>query len=159
MIPLLHTVGERWARGQLQIFEEHLLSQVLLRLLNTEISALQHTAKQPRILLATLPGEEHTLGLLMLAALLSFRHISVINLGGEVPLDQIVAAVFRFDAGVLGISFSGAYQHDSIRGNVNQLRAMLPQSVDIWMGGEGVGRMRKLPPGVTRFASLDNLPL
>lgn len=159
VIPLLNTVGERWATGRLQIFEEHLLSEVLTRLLNREISMLQKKAKKPRILLATLPGEQHTLGLLMLSALLSSRNISVINLGGEVPLDQIISAVSRFAADVIGISFSGAYQYENIRNNISQLREMVPQNVAIWLGGEAVKRMRKLPPGVTRFAEFDKLPL
>ena len=86
MIPLLRIVGERWAMGQLQVFEEHLLSEVLTRFLNSEISVLQKTAKKPRVLLATLPGEEHTLGLLMVSALLSSRNITVINLGIKVKI-------------------------------------------------------------------------
>ena len=159
LMPLLNAVGERWATGKLQIFEEHLLSEVLTRLLNSEISALQKTATKPRILLATLPGEQHRLGLLMVSALLSSRNISVVNLGAEVPLDQIVSAIYRSDADVLGISFSGAYQYENIRSNINQLREMLPEGVDIWIGGEGVRRMRKLPSGVSRFASLNKLPL
>ena len=57
VVPLLHSVGERWATGKLQIYEEHLLSEVLTRFLNSEISKVQKTAKKPRVLLATLPGE------------------------------------------------------------------------------------------------------
>ena len=158
VIPLLYTVGERWAKGKLQIFEEHLLSEVLTRFLNSEISRLQKNTRKPRVLLATLPGEEHTLGLLMFAALLSSRNISVTNLGGEVPLDQIVLAVDRLNADVLGITFSGAYQYENIRSNVNELRDSIPENVDLWLGGEGVKRMRKLPKGVTRFTSFDKLP-
>lgn len=158
VVPLLNSVGERWATGRLQIFEEHLLSQVLTRFLNSEISVLQKTAKKPRVLLATLPGEEHTLGLLMLSALLSSRYISVVNLGGEVPLEQIVSAVERFEADALGITFSGAYQYENIRSDLMQLRESIAEGVDIWTGGEGVKRLRKLPPGVTKFTSLDKLP-
>ncbi len=156
--PLLHTVGERWAKGKLQIFEEHLLSEVLTRFLNSEISAIQKTSMKPRVLLATLPGEEHTLGLLMFSALLSARDVSVNNLGGEVPLDQIVLAVDRLNADALGITFSGSYQYENIRSNLIELRDSIPESVDIWLGGEAVKRMRKLPIGVTRFTSFDKLP-
>lgn len=158
VVPLLYTVGERWAKGKLQIFEEHLLSEVLTRFLNSEISAIQKTSMKPRVLLATLPGEEHTLGLLMFSALLSARNVSVTNLGGEVPLDQIVLAVDRLNADALGITFSGAYQYENIRSNLIELRDSIPENVDIWLGGEGVKRMRKLPPGVSRFTSFDKLP-
>jgi len=159
MIPLLRIVGERWATGQLQVFEEHLLSEVLTRFLNSEISVLQKTAKKPRVLLATLPGEEHTLGLLMVSALLSSRNITVINLGGEVPLDQIVSAVDRFQADVLGVTFSAAYQYENIRNNLAELREAIAEDIDIWTGGEGVKRLRKLPNGVIKFTSLEKLPI
>ena len=158
IVPLLYAVGERWAIGKLQVFEEHLLSEVLTRFLNSEISLLQKTAMKPRVLLATLPGEKHTLGLLMLAAMLSSRNISVVNLGGEVPLDQIVAAVERFDVDVIGVTFSSSYQYENIRRNLIELRESITEGVDIWMGGEGAKRLRKLPVGVTKFTSLDGLP-
>lgn len=159
VVPLLHSVGERWATGKLRIYEEHMLSEVLTRFLNSEISKIQKTVKKPRVLLATLPGEEHTLGLLMVSAWLSLREISVINLGGEVPLDQLVSAVERFEADVLGVTFSGAYQYENIRNNLVELRDSIAQNVDIWTGGEGVRRLRKLPAGVTKFNSLDKLPI
>jgi DNA-binding transcriptional MerR regulator len=159
VIPLLYTIGERWAKGKLQIFEEHLMSEVLTRFLNREISDLQRNTSKPRVLLATLPGEEHTLGLLMFAALLSARNINVTNLGGEVPLDQIVLAVDRLNADVLGLTFSAAYKYENIRSNINELRDSIPENVDLWLGGEGVKRMRKIPRGVTRFTSFDKLPI
>ena len=94
----------------------------------------------------------------MVSAWLSSCEISVINLGGEVPLDQITSAVERFEADVLGVTFSGAYQYENIRNNLVELRDSIAQNVDIWTGGEGVRRLRKLPVGVTKFNSLDKLP-
>ena len=82
----------------------------------------------------------------------------MVNLGGEVPLDQIVAAVDRFEADALGVTFSGAYQYENIRSNLTELRQSIAEGVDIWMGGEGARRLRKLPEGVTKFTSLDKLP-
>jgi len=157
--PLLNAVGERWAKGDLQIFEEHRLSQVLARFLSREITIKQKTAKKPKVLLATLPGEEHTMGLLMISALLSSHDITVINLGGEVPLDQIASAVERYEVDVLGVTFSGAYQYENIRKYLNELRDSVAQGVDIWIGGDGVKRLRKIPAGVIKFKSLDKLPI
>jgi len=159
VVPLLNAVGERWAKGDLQIYEEHLLSQVLTRFLSREITIKQKTAKKPKVLLATLPGEEHTLGLLMISALLSSHDITVINIGGEVPLDQVVNAVERYEVDVLGVTFSGAYQYENIRKHLNELRDSVAQGVDIWIGGEGVKRLRKIPAGVIKFKSLDKLPI
>ena len=159
MAPLLRLVGELWIGGKLQIFQEHFLSEQLIRFLNVEISAMQKGAGSPRVVLATLPGEAHTLGLLMLAGMLSSRGISVINLGGEVPMDQIGHAVRQFHPDAVGITFSGSYQYRNIRQHLLELRELLADDVEIWVGGEGVRHLRKLPPGVTRFNSLERLPL
>ncbi len=159
VVPLLQAVGERWISGRLQIFQEHFLSEQLIRFLNAEIAIMQKSAGKPLVLLATLPGEEHTLGLLMLAAMLSSRGVSVINLGGEVPMDQIGSAVRQFNADTVGITFSAAYPYQSIRPHLLELRELIADDVAIWTGGEGVRRLRKLPGGVTKFISLENLPL
>ena len=159
VIPLLHAVGELWISGKLQIFQEHFLSEQLIRFLNAEIANMQKSAGKPVVLLATLPGEEHTLGLLMLAAMLSSSGVSFINLGGEVPMDQIGSAVKQFQADAVGITFSGAYPYQNIRPHLNELRELIADDVAIWTGGEGVRRLRKLPAGVTKFTSLEKLPL
>jgi len=158
VIPLLATVGQLWASGQLQIFQEHFLSEQLIRFLNAEIAKLQKNTAKPRVLLATLPGEEHTLGLLMVAAILSSHGITAINLGSEVPMEQIGAAVKQFRADIVGITFSGAYQYRNIRPHLIELRQLIPDDVEVWAGGEGVHRLRKLPQGITKIKSLDRLP-
>jgi methanogenic corrinoid protein MtbC1 len=157
--PLVKVVGELWMSGQLQVFQEHFLSQQLIRFLNAEVARLQPGAKKPVVLLATLPGEQHTLGLLMVAAMLSSHGIATINLGGEVPMDQICQAVEQFRADIVGITFSGVYQYKNIRAHLVELDEKLPETVDIWAGGEGVRRLRKLPGRVTKFGSLEKLPL
>lgn len=159
VVPLLNAVGQLWVGGKLQVFQEHFLSEQLNRFLNAEISIMQKNAKKPLVLLATLPGEEHTLGLLMVAAMLSAHGIAIINLGGEVPMDQIVRAAQQFNADIVGVTFSGAYQYKNIRPHLLELRTQIPQDIDIWTGGEGVYHMRKLPPGITRFRSLEHLPI
>jgi len=159
VVPLLNTVGEFWARGKLQIFQEHFLSQQLIRFLNTEIAKLQRHARKPRVLLATLPGEEHTLGLLMVAAMLSSHGVSTINIGAEVPMDQIGHAVEQFNVDIVGITFSGAYQYKNIRPHLIELRELIADDIEIWTGGEGVRRLRKLPVGITKFSTLEKLPL
>jgi DNA-binding transcriptional MerR regulator/methylmalonyl-CoA mutase cobalamin-binding subunit len=157
--PLLQTVGERWAKGQLQIFEERMLSEVLTRFINNKISLMQKVSTKPCVLLATLPGEEHTLGLLMFSALLADRGVNVINLGGEVPMDQIILAVDRLNVDILGITFSGAYQYKNIHSHLVELRESIPKNVDLWSGGEGIKRMRNLPSGVKKITSFDQVPL
>ena len=95
----------------------------------------------------------------MVAATLSSHGISTVNLGAEVPMDQISRAVQQFRADIVGITFSGAYQYKNIRSHLHELRELIPDDIEIWTGGEGVRRLRKLPHGVTKFNTLEKLPL
>lgn len=157
--PLLQVVGEQWASGKLQVFEEHFVSQQLTTFLNVKLADIQSATGHPKILLATLPGEEHTLGLLMLNSILSSHGIPTINLGAQVPMDQLAGAIDKFGINKVGISFSGAYQYNRIRDDLLEMRALISDDIEIWIGGEGVSRLRKLPSGVTKFTSLDDLPV
>ena len=159
VVPLLHTVGELWAGSRLQIFQEHFLSQQLIRFLNVEITQIQIQAKKPLVLLATLPGEDHSLGLLMVAGILSDHGVATINLASNVPMDQIESAMQQFHADIVGITFSGAYPYKNVRPHINELRTLINDDVDIWVGGEGVHRLRKLPSGISKFTTLEKLPI
>ena len=70
--PLLVEIGEAWARGQLEVFEEHLCSEALETVLRAAIATAPEVRADgsPRVLLTTFPGEQHGLGLLMAEALL-----------------------------------------------------------------------------------------
>ena len=154
--PLTTTVGELWAGGQLQIFEEHLLTRHLVHFLDVAMSRVGRPAEDPEVLLATLPGEQHALGLLMVEALLMHAGRAALNLGTEVPLDQIVAAAERSGVKAVALSFSACYPRGSIRDDLEELAERLPQGMALWIGGAGVQRLRRLPPSVQRM-SLDGL--
>ena len=63
--PLGIAIGEMWYRGEMNIFIERYYSTQLTELLNDLIiqNDIQRNANQPRILLGTLTGEKHILGL------------------------------------------------------------------------------------------------
>lgn len=159
IVPLLRAVGELWVAGKMQIYQEHFLSEQLLRFFSAETAKLQKHCKKPVVLLATLPGEQHTLGLMMVAAMLASHKVSTLNLGGEVPVDQIAAAADQFDVDVVGVTFSSAYHYPSIRQHLEELRDSVSEGVEIWAGGEGMRRMRKLPQDVSKFVTLESLPV
>lgn len=157
--PLVKSVGESWARGELDVYEEHFMSQLLIRFLNTEISKLEIAASPNTVLLGTLPGEKHGIGLLMTAAILASENVAAINLGVEMPLEQLVRAAEKFNSSVVGLTFSGAYPYATVRSHLQELRARLPATTNIWAGGHAMGRIRKLPTGVIKIISFDELPI
>ena len=59
-------VGLAWARGDLEIYEEHLYTDLVGDLLRRHLAQQAPALRSgPRVLLATLPEESHALGLAM----------------------------------------------------------------------------------------------
>jgi DNA-binding transcriptional MerR regulator/methylmalonyl-CoA mutase cobalamin-binding subunit len=154
--PLTLHVGDAWARGELQVYEEHLLTEVLQAVLRQAIAQLGATSGPPRILMTTLPDERHGLGLLMAEALATLDGAQCISLGTQTPLGDIVAAAIaqRADVVALSISAHAAAQADE---SVRLLRAQLPGAVALWCGGAGAARLKRAARGVQLLGGLDEV--
>lgn len=146
--PLLSIIGDRWAKGDLNVYEEHWFSRQLTQFLDIALSKLPINQSSPSIVLATLPNESHALALLMLEALLRNSDHYTINLGTEVPVEQLVLAVERYQPQALFLSFSDAYNSNTLKSDILDLANRLSDPIPIWIGGSGVKRMRKLPPNI-----------
>ncbi|MFD9367901.1 MerR family transcriptional regulator [Streptomyces sp. NPDC060020] len=97
MAPTLHAVGRKWESTDDRYVEvEHLLSwhvsTVLRRAAVTDSRVPAHTAP---VVLACLPGEQHTLPMEALAAGLAERGLPTRMFGAAVPAEALRAAVAR----------------------------------------------------------------
>ena len=81
--PLTSAVGQAWAQGRFEIFEEHLYTEAIGTALRFAIASLpaQSAHQGPNVLLTTLPKEPHGIGLLMAQTLLSLEGCNCISLG------------------------------------------------------------------------------
>ena len=132
--PLNEAVGEAWMRGEIAIFEEHLYTELMQGLIRNSITALQSQGNAPRVLLTSLPNEPHSLGLLMVEAMLAAENAHCIPLGTETPVTEIVHAAEAHRANIVALSFSGAYPESKAVEALRELRAMLPGSVLLCAG-------------------------
>lgn len=94
-------------RGDLQVFEEHLYTEQVVVLLRAAINPFPRMQGSPRVLLTTLPGEHHALGLLMVEALLMPEGAHCISLGVQTPLEDIRRAALAHNVHLVALSFSG----------------------------------------------------
>ncbi|WP_406086768.1 MerR family transcriptional regulator [Streptomyces virginiae] len=104
MVPTLHAVGRKWETSGDQYVEvEHLLSwHVSTALRRVSIGALSEPrASAPPILLACVPGEQHTLPLEALAAGLAELGLPARMFGAAVPPEALVQAVRRTGPGAV----------------------------------------------------------
>jgi methanogenic corrinoid protein MtbC1 len=152
--PLTVQIGFAWERGRLQVFEEHLFTELTARVLRQAIAAVPG-GSEPRVLLTTLPKEPHEMGLLMVEAVLSLEGAQCISLGTQMPLMEIVDAVAAHQVDIVALSFSAAFPARQTRALLEQLRAALSGTIELWAGGAGVRKLAALD-GVMCMASLDS---
>jgi MerR family transcriptional regulator, light-induced transcriptional regulator len=152
--PLNRAIGEAWMRGELQVFEEHLYTEQLQIALRSALYALPRQSGLPRILLTTVPGEQHGIGLLMVDALVSPEGAQCISLGTQTPFEDIRRAALAHKAHIVALSFSMAYPLRQVGEALVSLRRQLPPAVALWAGGEVTRRLRKSLPGVQLIAEI-----
>lgn len=155
MAPLVQMIGGAWEDGRIEVFEEHLFTELSSRVLRQAIPAVAG-GPSPRVLLTTLPEESHSLGLLMVECILSIEGAHCIPLGTQVPMLSVVDAARAHRADVVALSFSAAFPSRQILPLLEQLQGLLPQTVSLWAGGRGVHRLTA-PKGVHCFTGLEDI--
>jgi methanogenic corrinoid protein MtbC1 len=148
IVPLARATGEAWARGDLGIGQEHILSQVMEGVLRDMKGVFEASVRGRPLLLATLPRELHTLPLHMVALLAAIRGRASRVLGAETPVPDLVEAARTLRAVAVGISISGATTSPETTGEIARLAGQLPRGTELWVGGAGSAAPGGLVPGV-----------
>lgn len=141
LAPLTVEVGLRWEDGRFAVFEEHLYTEVVQRVLRQAIGGLPSVRNGPVILLTSLPGEEHVLGLLMAEALFALEGAACVAIGAGTPPPEIARAAAAYRADVVALSCSAACPPRRLAADMAQLRALLPAELALWAGGAGYARL------------------
>jgi methanogenic corrinoid protein MtbC1 len=152
--PLLRAVGDAWAQGRLQVRHEHFVSERIGDVLRSLRLPLEERARGPLVVLATLPGEAHGLGLQMAAVVVALAGCRVLHLGTDTPVADMVALTRDLGARVLALSLSASTGQPRTATLVRKVRRLLPRRTALVVGGAGA------PPasaGVQAFADLKGL--
>ena len=136
--PFVHAVGEAWARGEFAVSHEHYATERLRDFLADRWRTHGRDARGPLLVLTTLPGERHALGLHMAAAIATLAGCRIVFLGADTPLDDIRRGAEEAGAEGVLVSVSEAAEVDRTTRQLHALRALLPTSVDLVAGGSGV---------------------
>jgi methanogenic corrinoid protein MtbC1 len=103
VLPAMAEIGRRWELNELEIFQEHLATEAIRRLLAGLAATVPDTRQKPGAvaLVSCAPGDEHELIPLALTSYLECRHWTVKNLGVGLPPDQLARAVAVLEPAVL----------------------------------------------------------
>lgn len=144
LAPLIERVGSAWVQGHLAVHQEHLFSAVVQQLMQQALAALPLPPRpaRPRVLLSTLPDEQHGLGLLMARCLLTQAGCDCIDLGTSTPVDDIAAAAQAHHADIVALSATSCQPPRRLREQLEELRQRLPARITVWVGGAGAGTLQ-----------------
>lgn len=146
--PLMISIGDAWTRDEIDIHHEHLCTAYIERYLQAEIINFQPKKGLPVILFALPPGEHHLLGLLMAEAVLAESGAVTINIGNNIPLNNLKLAAISCKVDVVALSFSFAHPARDVLPTLLHFRRLLPPQIQIWAGGAGISVLRRKPKGV-----------
>lgn len=156
--PALFLVGDKWALGEISVADEHLASEIALRLL-----ALQRVAwrakrgrRAQRVMLLAPEGERHVIGLNMACDLLHTAGYDTLLLGADVPLADIAVAASRHAADVIAFTATMAESAERLDAAIDYLRAANHRG-GILLGGAGVSFEVAASWGATVCADLSTV--
>jgi methylmalonyl-CoA mutase cobalamin-binding subunit len=152
--PLIAEIGERWSNATVGVRHEHFASERLKEFLARHWQPLSDAATGPTAVCATPEGEQHTLGLQMVAFTLALANLRVVYLGGNLPASEIADAATQHAARAVVLSAAIGLERERAHVACRTLRDALGPHFPIVVGGRGFGEP---PPDVTHLSSLADL--
>lgn len=149
--PVLHQIGDRWARAEATIAEEHRVSALCASVIQTMIARETNLAalrerKPLAVLLVVAEGNQHTLGAQVLEVFLRRHHVPTYAVYPALPAHEIVALARRLRPRVVAISAALPEQIPSASIVAEQLAAQPPsERPRVVVGGRALAGGPALP--------------
>lgn len=147
--PALWLMGELWERGEISIADEHLATEIAIRVLalQREAERVVRARRGHRVMLATPAGERHVVALRMVSNLLSGAGYWIVMLGADVPPEALVASVLRHRPDVICLSATMPALSGMVLESIAQVRAAYPTTQFV-IGGRGLSSQLQAQTGV-----------
>jgi excisionase family DNA binding protein len=157
LAPAMRSIGDRWARNEIDVAVEHLASSVASRLIG-RLGARTYRRGRSRgsVLLGAAAGERHSLPVAVLADLVRLAGWEVVDLGADVPIASFVHAARTVgpELVAVGISVTTPAGIDAARSSIHHIRAVVPPTVLVIVGGLAItSRSEALAIGADGSAS------
>jgi MerR family transcriptional regulator, light-induced transcriptional regulator len=133
--PFAVGIGRAWAEGRISVRQEHVTTECLVTQIRQMLATYQDIHATPLVLLATLPSEQHTLPLQMVALYLVLAGAKPRLLGGPTPPQQIAESASALRADAVGIGITLTESGAQTRRDLVSLRSTLAPDIQLWLGG------------------------
>ena len=147
--PALWYVGELWERGEISVADEHLATEITIRVLalQREARRLERARSDNRVMLATPAGEQHVVALRMAGNLLREAGYGVTMLGADVPPRALAASACRHEPSVICLSATMPGGGDQVLMAIHDVQREWPAAGFV-VGGRGLTSRVRSQPGI-----------
>ena len=147
--PALWLVGRLWARGEISVADEHLATEITLRVLalQREVTRTVMERSGRKALLAAPSGEQHTVALQMIANLLRDAGYTVLMLGPDVPSDALAEAACRHEPEVICMTATMPDASDRVTLAIREIGRGW-RGAGYIVGGSGLSARLRPRPGI-----------
>jgi DNA-binding transcriptional MerR regulator len=136
--PVLREIGDRWARGEINVAQEHYASTLIRdQLVGTLVAVGARNAGNPHAVCTTYPGELHELGALALGVQLGLSGYRVSYLGANMPLPDLADFVHKQDPVIVVVSAITPVARGALIEYATTLRQSASARTRIVLGGRG----------------------
>jgi methanogenic corrinoid protein MtbC1 len=145
--PAMHELGRLWEAGAITVADEHLATGVTHRVLAAmrppELleQMFDLRSDRPTALLAAAQGEQHALGLRMVADLLEDHGYQVAYLGADVPTEALLPAVHALSPALVALSATMPESTQHLENAVEAVRREHSR-LSVIVGGQSSGSPR-----------------
>jgi MerR family transcriptional regulator, light-induced transcriptional regulator len=128
LLPYLHDLGERWARGDVTVAQEHFASNLIRgRLL--ALAQGWDRGRGSRAMLACPPGEQHDLPLVMFGLGLHRHGWRILFLGADTPIETLVPAAEARSPALIVLAATDPLRFEAVADEVAALGSRWPVAV------------------------------
>jgi MerR family transcriptional regulator, light-induced transcriptional regulator len=147
--PALWLVGELWERGEISVADEHVATEISIRVLALEREARRVARVRPAYLamLAAPPGELHIVALRMVANALRDAGYEVMMVGADVPPAALAAIAARHEPDVVCLSATMPGSSDQLLITMHEVQRAWPKA-NFVIGGRGLTSRFQAQPGI-----------
>ncbi len=141
--PVLYTIGDMWDSKKLDVGDEHIASNTVLRLLEIIKKEMRpRITKEKTILICTPYSENHIIPCLMLETFLSIKGYEIINLAPSVPMISILNQIQSKKPDLVLISITLVDHLQSAKRMIDKIKKT---KTPILVGGQATINQEKIP--------------
>jgi len=136
IVPMLDGIGERWHDGDLRVAHEHMASAVVKTFLLAMNARHVPPPGAPILVVATPSKHIHELGALLVASLAQDLGWDVLNLGADLPAEEIVMGVRRRGARALYLGLIYPLADATVAEQLLTIRKLAGHDLPILVSGQ-----------------------